>query len=202
MTNGIGFTILQCTMNMTKVNLSIQSVFSVLKSVVYFSILVIFTGFAIQVSSLHASEPLVSEEHISYPPPPDDKMQFPPPVQQYIDDIEGLCDLDSIEEQVPQLKQSLEGLRRAVPFYLENYFREVDSLVLGEMYGHLFGPYMNLYWVRLNGTSRLDYLADGFLFEYRLMYNLPDGAEAKYITHDWAKKVYSGLYCYSKGLSK
>ena len=198
MTGGIGFTILQCMMNMIKVNLSIQSVFSVLKSVVYFSILVIFTGFAIQVSSLHASEPLVSEEQISYPPPPGDKTQLPQPVQQYIQDIEGLCNLKSFEEQVSQLEQALDGLDKALLFYIYHHHRKVDPLRLSYLHNSLFGYIIGALWDNvIEDHERID-MAREFLFNRIHMYNLPDSSGPETFTHDWEHKIYRGLHCFSK----
>ena len=134
-----------------------------------------------------------------YPPPPVDKSQLPEVIQSHLQAFADLCKLSAWNQQMPQLEAALNGLRKTIPFYLKYYFKQIDSLLLNDMYGHLFGSHMSFMWNHLSLEYRTTHLVDEFLKERVIMYNLSDGSGPEQFSHDWEHKVYRGLYCSSKG---
>ncbi len=135
-----------------------------------------------------------------YPPPPADKKKLPRVVLKNIKAIEDLCKLDSLEKQVPQLKKALNELRKAIPFYNEHYFKQVNPVILNEIYFNLFDDAgIAIYWRYLNTEQRVD-MADQFLSQRIRMYNLREYNNGPdHFRRDWEHKIYKGLHCYSTG---
>ena len=50
---------------------------------------------------------------------------MPIPVQQYILSFACLCDMQESDKRVSHLRETLEGLEKALEFYLDNYLSEV-----------------------------------------------------------------------------
>ena len=138
-------------------------------------------------------------KRVNYPPPPDDRMQLPLPIQEHIQSIVSLCNVDSLEGQVYVAKQALTGLREAIPFYTRNYSEEVHVSILNDIYMNLFGIKIIVFWQYLSSTDRTVNIAGEFLLQHRLMYNLQDGAGPEYLRFDWARDLYTGLFCLTYG---
>ena len=136
----------------------------------------------------------------SYPPPPADRETLPAPIQEYIQAIEDVCNIGSfkLEDQKRYLRPILDGLKEAIAFYTTNYLRQTNPSRLNEIDYNLFNEHMEVFWDAIFVQNQRWLIAGEFLFQHRMMVQLPDGVGPEYIERDWAKKIYRGLHCLSK----
>jgi len=181
------------------------------KDFILVSFFICFLGVADSVSSDnskliddHADTTIFSDNRlepseINYPPPPADRMQLPQPIQAHIQIIVDFCNIDYYHEQVSKAKEALTGLRKAIPFYTKNYAGQVSFAKLNGIYVSLFGTYIDVFWEYLSPIQRRVNIVDEFLLQHRIMYNLPDGGGPEHLRFDWAKDLYTGLFCLTYG---
>ena len=141
--------------------------------------------------------PITPEQRKKFPPPPSDRNKLPKPIQQHIQEIEDLCKIDSLEEQVKTIKEALDGLKESIDFYLTYYNKQVNESNLRKMHGDLFEDEMSREWRYLNTDFRRN-VSKRFLFHRSFMTRLED-AGPKTFKKPWLHKVYRGLYCLSHG---
>ncbi len=148
-------------------------------------------------------EPAAVVTTLKYPPPPADPTQLPAPVKKYVKMIADLCNTNDLSKQVPQLQAALNGLKKALPFYYENYStRRVNSGDLREIYTNLLDGergYLGALWGYLNTNPKTRFnAASNFLYGRISLYNLPEGREGpEHFSRKWEHQIYNGLYCIS-----
>ena len=131
-------------------------------------------------------------------PLPRNRNELPKPIQQYIQEIEDLCKIDSLEEQVPKVKKTLDGLEEAIDFYLYHYnHKQVNVSHLGKIHIDLFEGTIPIEWRYLNTNFRRN-VSEHFLIHRSFMTRLED-AGPKTFKWSWEHKIYRGLYCLSYG---
>ena len=140
-------------------------------------------------------------EQINYPPPPANKHELPAPVQESIQAIEDVCQRvdSSFDQRRLYLKPILKNLKAAIAFYTENHFEQINPARLGEIDGHLFNIDMEVYWDMIYIEDKGANIEGEFLLQHCMVSRLSSRAGPKCIEYDWARKVYRGLYCLSRG---
>ena len=140
----------------------------------------------------------------NYPPPPEDKSQLPDPVKSCIQMIANLCQHDedgrltlTLEEQAPLLQSALKGLRKALPYYINHYSKQVNSTNLRRIRSNVLnGTHIRVFWRRISTSKRGDF-AGHFLKQRTVSHNLESDAGPESFFQDWEYQIYNGLYCFS-----
>ena len=122
------------------------------------------------------------------------KKQVRAQIQVYIQDILDLCNIHSLPEQISHIEKTLESFRA-----LKDYSDQIRLLTYNDIYYSLFGTYIGVFWKYLNPEQRRVNIADEFLLQYQVMYNLQDGSGPEYLQYDWARDLYTGLFCLTHG---
>ena len=139
---------------------------------------------------------------ITYPPPPADKHELPLPIQESIQAIEDVCKRvdSSFDQRKMYLKPILENLKSAIAFYKSNYFEQINPARLNEIHSDLFNIHMEVFWDAIYIKGQGWNIEEQFLLQHCMVSRLSSiEAGPKCIEYDWARKVYRGLYCLSRG---
>ena len=93
----------------------------------------------------------------------------------------------------------LENLKSAIAFYKENYPLQISASQLLEISNNVFNIDMEVFWDAIYIKGQGWDISGEFLLQHCMVSRLSSRAGPKCIEHDWARKVYRGLYCLSRG---